>query len=148
MVPEARSWPRLDRRTVLLRGRDDLSKHFALSALIAAAAGAPLAQLAGLFKELDDARHGSGFSFADLAADRAGTKLGQTASVSIESGRLLLARIGRSFTEDDMMPTIDGLPEGLPQAEFTRLFGGVGAPAYKEMVAEIDRRVATLALFR
>jgi len=148
VVPEARTWPRLERRTVLLRGRDDLSKHFALSALIAAAAGAPLAELAGLFKELDDARHGSGFSFTDLAADRAGTKLGEMASVSVESGQLVLARIGPTFTEDDMMPSIDGLPEGLTQAQFSRLFGGVAAPAYKDMVAEIDRRVAALTVFR
>jgi hypothetical protein len=33
----------------------------------------------GLFKEMTDARSGSGFSFNDMAANRAGTRLGALA---------------------------------------------------------------------
>ena len=41
-----------------------------LSAAIAAAGGGVLADTIGVFKELDDSRGGSGFSFIDLLADR------------------------------------------------------------------------------
>jgi hypothetical protein len=148
VVPEAREWPRLEGRTVLLRGRGDLTQHFTVSALIAAAAGERIADLAGVYKELEDARHGSGFSFSDLAADRAGTRLGQMATDSVESAHRLLSRMTTDLTEADMMPEVTDLPDNLPQAEFTRRFGRVGAPAYNEMVGEIERRLAGLSLFQ
>ena len=56
---------------MLLAGRQDLAKHFAISAAISAHSGAPLADAIGLYKELEDARGGSGFSFDDLAAEPA-----------------------------------------------------------------------------
>ena len=45
---------------LILRGRDDLAKHFTISAAISAAAGSGLANTIGVFKELDDSRGGSG----------------------------------------------------------------------------------------
>ena len=53
----------------------DLAQHFIVSAVIAAAGGTPIAAAAGVYKELNDARDGSGFSFSDIAADRAGRAL-------------------------------------------------------------------------
>jgi hypothetical protein len=50
--------------------------------------------------------------------------------------------------EADIMPRSEDLPEGLQEAEFKRRFGGVGAPPYARMIAEIERRVAALALYR
>jgi hypothetical protein len=46
------------------------------------------------------------------------------------------------------MPATRDLPEFMPEAEFKRRFGGIDAPAYKKMVAEIDRRIAALPLYR
>jgi hypothetical protein len=46
------------------------------------------------------------------------------------------------------LPRFKDLPEGLPESEFKRRFGGVGAPAYVHMLEEIERRIATLALYR
>jgi hypothetical protein len=46
------------------------------------------------------------------------------------------------------MPRFDDLPEFLPEAEFKRRYGGVGAPPYNELLAEIDRRVAALPVLR
>jgi uncharacterized protein YfiM (DUF2279 family) len=148
LVPEAREWPRAERRPLLLRGRGDLTQHFTVSAVIAAAAGTPVAAAAGLYKEIDDARQGSGFSFADLAADRAGTMFGETATRTGDSARRLQARISAGLSEGDLMPDITGLPDGLSEAEFTRRYGGVGAPAYNDIVNDIDRRISALALFR
>ncbi len=148
LAPEARQWPNAERREVTLRGRQDLAQHFTVSALIVAYAGTPLANLAGLYKELKDARGDSGFSFSDLAADRAGTTFGDAATRSVESARRLQARLTPRLGEDDVMPGIDGLPDNLSQAEFTRRYGGVGAPAYNQLMEDIDRRVAALALFQ
>ena len=36
----------------------------------------------------------------------------------------------------------------LDEAEFVRRYGGVGAPPYQAMMAEIERRVGALRLFR
>jgi len=148
LAQEARAWPRAEARGPVLKGRHDLAQHFIVSAVISAAAGSPIADAAGLYKEIDDARRGSGFSFSDLAADRAGTLFGQLAGQSPESARNLHARLTAGLTEADIMPSIEGLPDNLSEAEFTRRYGGVGAPAYKLLVSEIDRRVASLPLFQ
>ena len=147
-VPEARAWPRAARRTVALSGRQDLAQHFIVSALIAAASGTPTAEAAGLYKEMNDARRGSGFSFSDLAADKAGTRFGDLAGQSADTARRLYARIASGTTEVDLMPSITGLPDNLSEAEFTRRFTGDAAPAYEALVADIDRRVGALPLFQ
>jgi hypothetical protein len=144
IVPEARDWPRPAPRVVTLRGRHDLAQHFALSALIALAAGSPLADAIGVYKELDDARRGSGFSFADLAADRAGTHFGEFAATRPDA---FLSRAD-GISDDHILPAVDDLPEYMAEAEFRRRFGGVGAPAYRQMAGEVDRRVAALPFHR
>lgn len=148
LIPDAASWPPLPSRRVLLAGRDDFAKHFLVSAAIAAYAGTVVADAVGLYKEVEDARGGSGFSFNDLAADRAGTRFGELASASEASAHALqeLARAG--LTDRDVIPETRDLPEYLPEAEFQRRFGGIGAPAYRAMMEEIERRVASLPLYR
>jgi len=148
LAPEARDWPRAASRRLMLRGRRDLAQHFTISAALAATAGAPVADLIGLYKEVDDARRGGGFSFVDLAADRAGTAFGRAATIDDASARRLQARVEPGFVEADMMPDIQGLPENLSEREFTRRYRGEGEPAYRALVDEIDRRVGALALFR
>jgi hypothetical protein len=145
VVPDARDWPRPKRRALLLKGRDDLPKHFLVSAVLAATAGTPLSYVVGVYKEIDDSQGGSGFSFSDIAADRAGTTFGERA---VNAGAELQARVGRGLTEADLMPEIADLADNMPEAEFTRRFGGVGAPAYNRVIADIDRRVAACRLFR
>ena len=61
-----------------MRGRRDLAQHFFVSAHLTASTGAEAAQAAGLAKELVDAQRPSGFSFADLAADRAGARFARS----------------------------------------------------------------------
>jgi len=36
----------------------------------------------------------------------------------------------------------------MPEADFKRRFGGIGAPAYNKMMLEIERRIAACALYR
>ncbi len=45
------------------------------------------------------------------------------------------------ITEADLLPSIADLPENMQDPEFVRRFGGVDAPAYKRLMAEIERRL-------
>jgi hypothetical protein len=133
---------------VTLNGRDDFAKHFVVSAALAAHAGSPLADAVGVYKEIDDARGGSGFSFNDIAADRAGTRFGEQAAANAKAAVKLQQRLSAGIREKDIMPSTQDLPEFMPEAEFKKRYGGVGAPAYNQMMADIERRVAALALYR
>lgn len=148
LVPAARDWPTAQRHLVTLSGRVDFPQHFTISAALAATAGSPVSDVMGLYKELDDARVGSGFSFSDLAADRAGTRFGAL-TVSGASGVDRIARlVAAGLREGDLIPDVSDLPEFLTQAEFGRRFGGVGQPRYKAKVEQIEQRIAALALYR
>lgn len=144
-VPEARHWNRPVPRPVLVRGREDFAMHFLVSAVLAAEGGGRLADAIGLYKEISDSRGGSGFSFNDIAADRAGTRFGQIAA---NDPKRLQAELSKGVTDEDFMPGVADLPEFLSEAEFKATYGGVGAPAYEQMKAEIERRVASRPLLR
>lgn len=142
LVPAIRRQPRP--LILTLQGRHDLAQHFAISAALAAWAGEPLANTIGLDKEVDDARGGSGFSFADLAADRAGTRFGELA---IRQPARLAAALAGGLRSEGIMPATDGLPDPMQADTFRRRFGHVGSPAYRQVADDIERRIAALALF-
>lgn len=144
-VPGADVWPAARPLAVTLHTRHDWALHFLVSAVVAAEAGTPLADAVGLWKELDDARGGSGFSFADLAADRAGTRFGELA---VREPLRVHDALVRGATDADLMPDALDLPEFLTDAQFRRRFGGVGAPAYERLREAIETRLAALPLYR
>jgi hypothetical protein len=139
------SWPRAHWLTVTLDGREDFALHFLISALIAAEGSTQLSKAVGVYKEVADSKGGSGFSFNDIAADRAGARMGEMA---VHQPLLLQERLMRPLAENQLMPRWQDLPEYLSEAEFKRRFGGVGAAPYQEMLVEIDRRVAGLEVWR
>jgi len=145
IIPAAKTWRKPAAHQVLLNGRDDFPQHFMISAAIAAAAGTPLADAIGLYKEVDDSRGGSGFSFNDIAADRAGTRFGQLA---VKSPAKLWDGLAAGLKERDFMPDVADLPEFMPEEDFKRRYGGIGAPAYQRVMADIERRVGSLALLQ
>ena len=148
IVPAARDWARPTPRKVVLAGREDFPQHYTLSAAIAASAGGPLADAIGLYKEIADSQAGSGFSFTDIAADRAGARFGEIAVRSPESALRLQRDVSAGVRETDLVPAVKDLPEFMPEAEFKRRFGGVGAPRYQSVIADIDRRLGALPLYR
>ena len=148
LVPAARAWPAPEQRVVTLGGRTDSPQHFMVSAALAATAGSPLSDAVGVYKELDDSRNSSGFSFNDLGADRAGTRFGEMATASEKGASHLYRQIERNFREPDFFPDIADLPEYMAEAEFRRRYGGVGQPAYQKMLTAIERRIAALPLYR
>ncbi len=138
---------------VVLGGRDDWPLHFIVSATLATESSGPLSYAVGLFKEVADARGGSGFSFNDMAANRAGTRFGELAAQQPDrlQAALRTLAVGRSaqpLLESDFMPRAEDLPEFMAEPEFLRRFGGVGAPAYLHQMAEIERRVGALPVLR
>ena len=145
LLPAARAWPRLPARGLRLDGRKDFPIHLLVSATIAAEGGGPLADTLGLLKEVDDARHGSGFSFNDIAVNRAGARLGELA---VHEPARLQAALAAGVTARDLLPDVSDLPEFMSEAEFMARFGGVGAPRYQAQVAEIEARVRALPLYR
>ena len=146
ILPEATNWPHPYKHGVLLNQRDDFPKHFIISAALAAKAGGPLADAVGIHKEIADSRGGSGFSFNDIAADRAGTRFGEYATRGASSKKLQ-HKLAAGIDEKDIMPRTADLPEFMQEAEFKRRFGGVDGTNYKKMMAEIDRRIAALPFY-
>lgn len=148
LVPEAAAWVKPDRRRLRLRGRRDFVQHFMTSAALAVAGGDAVANAIGLFKEVDDADGGSGFSFRDLAADMAGTEFGKYAVADSPSARLLQQRVAAGIDDAAIMPSVEGLEENLNDEQFVSAFGGVGGSRYTEVVADIEQRIALTPLYR
>jgi uncharacterized protein YfiM (DUF2279 family) len=145
LIPESRSWPQLRPVTMMLAGRNDSAQHFVVSAMLAAWAGEPVADAIGLYKELSDAGQGSGFSFADLAADRAGTRFGELLN---RNDRRLDSLLNREIHDHDLIPPLGGLPEYIGAREFRHHFGSTTSPAYRQLAAEIERRLDAMPLYR
>ena len=145
VLQAARQWPHPRWRSVTLAGREDFPQHFIVSAMLAAQAGGPLADALGLGKEVDDARFGSGFSFNDIAANRAGARFGEFA---VNQPRRLQREVAGGVHTAALMPPVADLAEYMSEATFKSRYGGVGSPAYNRVLADIDARVAALALYR
>jgi hypothetical protein len=129
-----------------LAGRDDLKRHFVLSAGLYAATSGKAALGLGELKELLDSNvGGTGFSFDDMAVDLAGVRFAE-ALLAAPRGAwpAMLERIG---AEEGLVPVVDDLPRGLSEAEFRRRYGDVDSAAYAELVRELRRRVDALPLY-
>jgi len=147
IVPEARNWPVPGPGHVTLGGRDDFAQHFTISAALSATSGSPLSDAVGLYKEVQDSRGGSGFSFNDIAADLAGSRFGEQATASEAGAIALQGRFTQVFRDADLLPNISDLPEFMSESEFKRRYGGVGAPAYNAMMRDIDQRLSALPVY-
>lgn len=144
LIPEAIDWPRAKHQIVTLDGRQDFAQHFIVSAAITAYTDTFLSDAIGLYKEIEDARSGSGFSFNDIAADRAGTLFGELATASHTTALKLQQWAAQGITDKDLMPDWVDLPEHLPKPIFRQQFGNRDTPAYDQMMKIIEQRVSEL----
>lgn len=135
------------RVTMILKGRNDLTKHYLVSAGISVSAGSAIANFIGLAKEVDDSDGGSGFSFADLAADRAGVTLGELAIASTNNAGLLQKKMSGTLKESDFMPAIDRLPEGIMKIEFKKEYKDLDSKTYALVNDEISSRTKKCRVF-
>lgn len=139
--------PRYTRGSLL--SRQDLMQHFLVSGALTVAAGTRLADLVGMAKELDDSIDGSGFSFADLLADRSGVQLAE-AAVRDRSSALKVQELMSSaqLTEMDFMASISQLPEGLGEKEFKRKYKDAASAEYQLAQQEIEKRIQACRVFK
>jgi hypothetical protein len=129
---------------ITLNGRADWPRHFALSAAIAVLGHPIVSDAGGLMKEqLDTLTRGSGFSFGDLAADRAGVRFALAATRSDVAAVAMQERLHRPVSEKDFFPSLVQFPENLSIDEFRRDFGSVGSERYQSTVGKIDAALET-----
>ncbi len=139
---DPRKWNLVKQRAgrLTMQSRHDLAQHFWVSAALADLAGEQLALAAGVTKELKDANGGSGFSFADLAADIAGVET----AMHVLSSKVRLEHLAKEFRVDDFMIRPMGLPEGLSSAEFLRKYGTVSGSVYRQEESRLRTRILSL----
>jgi len=131
------------RRRVTVHGRGDLPRHFAVSAALTILADENRALTVGITKEASDSNPGgSGFSFVDMLANKAGIRLAIVATQDAQSARMMQKRIKQSTDPSHFMPKFDGLPEGISSDEFQSEYGGLGGSKTMSLFAELDRRVS------
>lgn len=135
-------------KTFYLLDREDLSQHLLVSAALTALSNPVVAQAIGLEKEFKDSDGGSGFSFSDLAADRAGITLGSIALDTNSSARKIQTRLAKVVYESEYMPNIDGLPNGLNNIDFKLKYSNSESAAYKKVIRLIDKRILACTIFR
>jgi hypothetical protein len=132
--------------TTSIYNRSDWPKHWTLSSAIAVGAGVQLSEAAGEWKELADslARQSqfavgdpSGFSMADLAADRAGFEAAK-AAVRPDSAARLAAELAKANPQQLLPHELIEREDGLSNVEFVRRYGGVDDPRFKARTQQID----------
>lgn len=132
----------------LLRGRRDLSQHFIYSAALQQLSDLEIGLQIGEAKELlDSITGGTGYSFADLAADKAGLQFASYISGEsddAENAQTLLANIKN---ENAFFPFTHDLPEGFTGDNFKRIIQSVESATYQQIEAEIDQRLSLLPLY-
>jgi len=128
--------------------RIDLAQHFIGSAALTASVNGQLAKVMGEQKELSDADGGSGFSFIDLAADKAGTRFGEIATSTPENAQRIQKAMSGIRSYSEFMPDPRDLPEKMDVAEFQQRFGSINSEAYRKISKEIDARIAALSIYR
>ena len=122
-----------------LNGREDWPRHYAASAAFAVLKHPIVSDAGGLMREqLDTLTGGSGFSFGDLAADRAGVRFALAATRSDTAASAMRERLRRGFSRKDFFPVEVQFPENLSIEEFRHNFGSVGSERYRSTVSEID----------
>ncbi|WP_414829728.1 hypothetical protein [Alteromonas sp. H39] len=134
-------------KPALLRGREDLARHFIISAALKLLSEQGVSLAIGEFKELmDRAMGGSGYSFVDLAADMAGVEFAAVATDPDKAAEVQHL-IGSVSNEDLFMPPVEGLPEGLSKRKFEEVYGRVDSDKYLQEVNEIKQRLKAMALY-
>lgn len=132
-----------------LAGRHDLAQHLALSAAFTVLFQDRLSYAAGEWKELNDSLPGgSGFSFVDLVADRAGVRLAVSAHTPQDARAIaaFLARAGQNDLFDARIPR--QFREGLSADAFKAGYGSIETPAYRARIERIDATLELLPLYR
>ncbi len=134
---------------VILANRHDLNLHFIYSVILTILSNQGVTVSIGEIKEVSDSgKGGSGFSFVDLAADRAGIRFAEFATGNQVTAKLVQNNILQLNSESGMFPDTEFLQEGLSEEQFKKSYRDRESADYKSVIDEIDRRIAGLAIYR
>lgn len=132
------------RNRITLMDRNDLARHFWVSAALVVSSDSHRAAVVGLGKEMMDATEGgSGFSFVDWMADRAGTMLAIAATKNAANARRFQSHIQQGVVVADLFPSVEGLPEGISGDVFQSEYGGLGGTKTRGLLSEMARRLSS-----
>jgi hypothetical protein len=132
------------RARITLGGRNDLSRHFWVSAALTVLSDEGRALAVGIGKELmDSIPGGSGFSFVDLLADRGGIRFAVSATKNKEAARAMQSKILDKLNAGDYLPSIEGLPEGISSEVFQAEYGGLNGTKTQHLNEEIIHRLTS-----
>ncbi len=132
------------RSRITLMGRNDLARHYWVSAALVVLSDSNRAAAVGIGKEMMDATEGgSGFSFVDLMADHAGTMLATAATKNAADARRIHSIVQQGIVIADLFPSIEGLPEGIPGDAFQSEYGGLGGAKTRGLLSDLERRLQT-----
>jgi len=135
-------------KTPLLRGRADLTLHFIYSAVIQQLSDFDIGLNIGEAKELLDANSGgSGYSFSDLAADKAGLQFAQYITSGTSEAENAQNALMNISNENEFFPFIHDLPGGFTGNHFKRVIQSTESDTYKKIETEIDQRIEKLGLY-
>jgi hypothetical protein len=129
---------------IMLLGREDLAKHWSISAALTSTFGEDASIAVGTWKEVSDSgQGGTGFSLVDLSADRAGTFAANRASD--DSLAAATQKKLAKASDDDLLPlTALAETEGMTAAEFQGRYASTDSAAYAETIRRIDATLAKL----
>ncbi|MBO1257071.1 PHP domain-containing protein [Alteromonas sp. 5E99-2] len=135
-------------RLPTLRGRGDLTQHFLYSAILGQLGHEFTVLAVGETKELlDSLKGGTGFSFSDLAADKAGLAFSNFITGNEAKAYKAQKVLANSNIEDAFFPFIHDLPDGLKDEDYDRIIGTVGSKSYRFVEDEINKRIDNLVLY-
>ncbi|MFZ2725818.1 MAG: hypothetical protein WAX77_06190 [Methylococcaceae bacterium] len=128
--------------------RADLAQHFIASAALTVSVNQHIAKVVGEEKELSDAvEGGTGFSFIDLAADKAGTRFGQLAIASSQSALQLQKTMSTISNYTAFMPDPTDLPEKMNTEQFKQHYESINSATYLELSKKIDERINKMVIY-
>ncbi|MCM2679425.1 hypothetical protein [Echinimonas agarilytica] len=140
--------PPANTHPVTLRDRHDLALHFLYSIVLEQIGEAAFGLKIGEAKEImDSANGGSGFSFADLAADKAGLRFSNYLTAQLEHAESAQALLAFRHDENLFFPSLEGLPEGLSEDQFVAEFHSTESDTYRSIVADIQNRISQLEVY-
>ncbi len=136
---------------VYIYKRTDLAQHFIASATLTSLGSSYLANLMGIKKEIKDAdidKGGSGFSFIDLAADRAGMYFGKMATSSPDNARTMQRVMSNIKDYTAFMPDVRDLPEQIDRKSLVKQYPSVDSAAAQEILQRIDLRIKASPIYK
>jgi hypothetical protein len=132
---------------VIIESREDLARHVVSSAAIAASAGATMAEVLSVYKEVHDSRYRTGFSFTDIAANLSGSMLGTLASRSAADAREFQQLMSAIGPESDYMPEL-GTYDGMTEEEFIERYGSRESEAYRQRLQELTDSIVARPFYQ